>query len=93
MTHAVSLEHVDLATPDGTCDAYLAHPSAEGPWPGVLFIMDAIGWPGRRLAPSGCVTGPDRTGVPPTATRTARGTTRGTRRARPTGRHQRHRQG
>ena len=43
MTHAVSLEHVDLAMPDGTCDAYLAHPTAAGPWPGVLFIMDAIG--------------------------------------------------
>lgn len=43
MTHAVALEHVDLAMPDGTCDAYLAHPAGDGRWPGVLFIMDAIG--------------------------------------------------
>ncbi len=43
MTHAVSLEHVDLAMPDGACDAYLAHPTGDGRWPGVLFIMDAIG--------------------------------------------------
>jgi carboxymethylenebutenolidase len=43
MNHAVRVEDIDLPMPSGTSDAYLAHPTNEGPWPGVLFIMDAIG--------------------------------------------------
>ena len=35
-------ETVDVATPDGVANAYLARPD-EGPHPGVLFIMDAFG--------------------------------------------------
>jgi carboxymethylenebutenolidase len=34
---------VDVPTPDGVADAYLARPDGTGPHPGVLFIMDAIG--------------------------------------------------
>ena len=33
---------VDIATPDGAADAYLARPD-DGPHPGVLFLIDAIG--------------------------------------------------
>jgi carboxymethylenebutenolidase len=33
---------VDIDTPDGTADAYLARPD-DGPHPGVLFIMDVYG--------------------------------------------------
>ncbi|KUL36817.1 dienelactone hydrolase [Streptomyces sp. NRRL F-4489] len=38
--HAASL---DLPTPDGTADAYLAHPDDGAPHPGVLLYMDAFG--------------------------------------------------
>jgi carboxymethylenebutenolidase len=34
---------VDVPTPDGVADALLVQPDGEGPHPGVLFIMDAIG--------------------------------------------------
>ncbi|ROZ99031.1 dienelactone hydrolase family protein [Gordonia sp. OPL2] len=35
---------IDVTTPDGTADAYLTRPDgADGPLPGVLFIIDAIG--------------------------------------------------
>ena len=33
----------DLQTPDGACDAFLAYPEDKGPWPAVLFLMDAFG--------------------------------------------------
>jgi carboxymethylenebutenolidase len=36
-------EHIDVTTPDGTADAYLARPDARGPHPGVLLIIDAFG--------------------------------------------------
>ncbi|MCK7624290.1 dienelactone hydrolase family protein [Streptomyces sp. RS10V-4] len=38
--HGTSL---DLPTPDGTADAYLAHPDDGAPHPGVLLYMDAFG--------------------------------------------------
>ncbi|MEW2397273.1 dienelactone hydrolase family protein [Streptomyces sp. NPDC046862] len=34
---------VDIPTPNGTADAYLAHPDDNVPHPGVLFYMDAFG--------------------------------------------------
>jgi carboxymethylenebutenolidase len=34
---------VDVPTPDGVADAYLVRPDGDGPHPGVLFAMDAIG--------------------------------------------------
>jgi carboxymethylenebutenolidase len=34
---------VDIATEDGTCDAYLAEPAGDGPHAAVLFFSDAIG--------------------------------------------------
>ncbi|MGW2184375.1 dienelactone hydrolase family protein [Streptomyces sp. NPDC001667] len=34
---------VDIPTPDGTADAYLTHPTGSGPYPAVLFYMDAFG--------------------------------------------------
>jgi carboxymethylenebutenolidase len=34
---------IDVTTPDGVGDAYLAKPDGAGPYPGVLFIMDALG--------------------------------------------------
>ena len=37
------LRRLDLDAPDGPCDATLARPEAEGAYPGVLFLMDAIG--------------------------------------------------
>ena len=29
---------------DGVADAYVSHPAGVGPWPAVLFFMDALGW-------------------------------------------------
>ena len=34
---------VDITTPDGVADAYLAHPRGDGEHPGVLLYMDAFG--------------------------------------------------
>ncbi|MFD7919289.1 dienelactone hydrolase family protein [Streptomyces sp. NPDC059740] len=34
---------LDVPTPDGAADAYLAHPEGDGPHPGVLMYMDAFG--------------------------------------------------
>jgi carboxymethylenebutenolidase len=39
---------VDIETPDGTADAFLAAPEGRGPYPAVLFYMDAFG-PRPRL--------------------------------------------
>src|SRR5690242_12237365 len=39
---------VDIKTADGTADAFLAAPEGGGPYPGVLFYMDAFG-PRPRL--------------------------------------------
>jgi carboxymethylenebutenolidase len=35
---------ITIRTPDGDCPAYLAKPSGKGPWPGVIFFMDGIGY-------------------------------------------------
>ncbi|MER7154420.1 dienelactone hydrolase family protein [Streptomyces lydicus] len=40
---AVHGEHLNLTTPDGVADAYLAHPDDGRPHPGVLLYMDAFG--------------------------------------------------
>lgn len=40
---AVRGSTVDITTPDGVADAYLAMPETEGPHPGALFYMDAFG--------------------------------------------------
>ncbi|MEV0642899.1 dienelactone hydrolase family protein [Streptomyces sp. NPDC050619] len=40
---AVHGSTVDIPTPDGTADAYLAHPDDGAPHPAVLFYMDAFG--------------------------------------------------
>lgn len=40
---AVHGTSVDVITQDGTADAYLAHPAGPGPFPAVLFYMDAFG--------------------------------------------------
>lgn len=34
---------IDVPTPDGVADCYLAKPAADGEHPGVLFMIDAIG--------------------------------------------------
>jgi carboxymethylenebutenolidase len=34
---------VDIPTADGVADSYLVRPEGDGPYPGVLFIMDAFG--------------------------------------------------
>src|SRR3954451_5285722 len=39
---------IDITTPDGTADAFLAAPEGRGPYPGVLLMMDAFG-PRPRL--------------------------------------------
>ena len=36
-------ERIDVATPDGTLDAYLYTPDGHGPWPLVVVYMDAFG--------------------------------------------------
>lgn len=37
------MSEVKIRTADGTCDAYVAKPEGEGPFPPVLFFMDAPG--------------------------------------------------
>ncbi|MFI9326880.1 dienelactone hydrolase family protein [Kitasatospora sp. NPDC052868] len=50
---------VDLPTPDGTADAYLAHPDDGGRYPGILLYMNAFGLrpsleaAARRIAAAG----------------------------------------
>ena len=50
---------VDIATPDGACTTFIAHPDRGGPHPAVLFYMDAPGIReelrdmARRLASAG----------------------------------------
>ncbi len=39
---AARIEEVMIKTPDGVCDAALAHPQA-GSWPGVIIFPDALG--------------------------------------------------
>ena len=35
---------ITLRTKDGACPATLAKPAGKGPWPGVIFFMDGIGY-------------------------------------------------
>ncbi len=44
----VQTAHVDIETPDGLCDAFIAHPADGEKHPAVLFFMDAFG-PRDRL--------------------------------------------
>ena len=37
--------HIDIETNDGTMATFISHPDADGPYPVVLFLMDA---PGKR---------------------------------------------
>jgi carboxymethylenebutenolidase len=39
----MSREQVTLQAADGACKAYVLTPEGEGPWPGVIFYMDAFG--------------------------------------------------
>ncbi|WP_054814871.1 dienelactone hydrolase family protein [Nocardia arizonensis] len=43
MTYSVAFHTLDVSTPDGAADAYLAHPDDGRAHPGVLFLMDAFG--------------------------------------------------
>ena len=36
-------EHIEIKTPDGTCDTYVSYPDTGGPFPAILFYMDGIG--------------------------------------------------
>lgn len=36
-------QRMDIKTPDGVCDILIAYPEDNGPYPAVLFFMDAIG--------------------------------------------------
>jgi carboxymethylenebutenolidase len=40
---ALSTSTIDVPTPDGTADAFVAHPDDGQPHPGVLYYMDAFG--------------------------------------------------
>jgi carboxymethylenebutenolidase len=42
-TAGLEISQVDVATPDGTCDCYLARPQGDAPRAGVLFLADAFG--------------------------------------------------
>jgi carboxymethylenebutenolidase len=39
----MEIRSVEIATPDGSCDAHLAVPEGSGTFPGVLYCMDAFG--------------------------------------------------
>ena len=43
MSLNVTLTSIDIETPDGLADASLAIPDGDGPFPGVIFLMDAFG--------------------------------------------------
>jgi carboxymethylenebutenolidase len=43
MSLNIALSVVDIAMPDGVCDAHLAAPEGGEQYPGVLFLMDAFG--------------------------------------------------
>jgi len=34
---------IDIKTPDGLCDSFIAYPEIHGPYPAVLFYMDGFG--------------------------------------------------
>lgn len=36
-------QNIDIKTPDGHCDSFVAYPSKEGKYPAVLLLMDAFG--------------------------------------------------
>lgn len=36
-------KNIDIKTPDGLCDSYVAYPDSNGLYPAVLFYMDGIG--------------------------------------------------
>ncbi|MCY4657910.1 MAG: dienelactone hydrolase family protein, partial [Gammaproteobacteria bacterium] len=38
-------EHIDIPTSDGSMNTFITHPEEDGPFPVVLFYMDA---PGKR---------------------------------------------
>jgi carboxymethylenebutenolidase len=40
---STTMTTVDIATADGAADSYLVRPDGDGPYPGVLFFMDAFG--------------------------------------------------
>lgn len=42
---ATSARHVDIETGEGSMGTFVVHPSEAGPFPVVLFLMDA---PGKR---------------------------------------------
>ena len=54
-------EHVTMQTRDGRCPAHVMSPAGNGPWPGIIFYMDAGGIRpaaldmARRLASAGYV--------------------------------------
>ncbi|RYZ49275.1 MAG: dienelactone hydrolase family protein, partial [Proteobacteria bacterium] len=37
------IQTVEIHTPEGTCDSWVAQPEGNGPWPAVIFCMDAVG--------------------------------------------------
>jgi carboxymethylenebutenolidase len=39
----MSQQQVSIKTKDGTCNAWIFTPEGKGPWPGVVFYMDAFG--------------------------------------------------
>ena len=39
----VESRRIDVSTPDGTIDCHVFTPAGSGPWPAVLFYMDAFG--------------------------------------------------
>jgi carboxymethylenebutenolidase len=45
MTHDLVEQHLDISTADGAMNSFVVHPSEGGPFPVVLFYMDA---PGKR---------------------------------------------
>ncbi|MEV0173054.1 dienelactone hydrolase family protein [Streptomyces sp. NPDC050803] len=56
---AIQGTDVDIATEDGTADAYLAHPADGNPRPGVLLFMDAFGLRPRLRAMADRLAGAD----------------------------------
>jgi dienelactone hydrolase len=39
----MSQQQISIQTRDGVCKAWVFTPEGKGPWPGVIFYMDAFG--------------------------------------------------